>query len=354
MPPRALGLLVLALVVPAFAGCTSRAGEGAPAAPDVVEALADTRAMDWSKGNWWAYHASIENKSFDVALIVHDARADSFRVGTNLSTGFFGLPWSGNVTGDLNPRIGGDEWKLYDFPLEDGKTWSYKMLGHDATTLARATTYHVPGIGLRPGFRLESSSYGHVFARYNYVPEVGWFTRLQLIEPTDGHTVLDAQLTAFGTDWQAAYYVEETIQDVHVDFPAAPGSAYVTIPDGYLQVRATLIAESQAGLVDAQLKDVHGRLLANARVLAKGADAERASARMRGATTWTLETAGVGTGSVHLEITGLSATGPLAGASPPPTYDDVDLSRFFVQSTRPAYPQEGHVTSTAPPLAPGV
>lgn len=325
MDRRAAGLILVSSLL--MAGCASSAREPAKPMADAVEALADTPPMDWSAGNWWSYRASVQNVTFDIALIVHETRADGFRLGSNLSAGFFGLPWSGNVTGDLNPRIGPEEWPLFRFPLEDGKSWSYRLLGHDATTSARAGLFHVPGVGPRPGFAMEAKAYGQTFARYNYVPEVGWFTRLQLVEPTNGQTVLTAELTSFGPDWQEAYYVEELVDEVRVEYPTTPGKIPIVVPSGYLQLRVGLTVETPGGVVRATLTDADGRALASAQVLAKGADGERASARPKSAVTWTLDHQGVGSGVVHLEITGIAATGPLSD-----------------QSSRAAWPQEGQTS----------
>lgn len=318
------------LVLPMLAGCAGTATTMPPA--EVLQALVDTRAMDWSEGNWWSYEATVQNVTFDVALIVHDIEEDGFQIGTNLSVGFFGLPWTGNVTGELNPRIGPDEWPLFHFPLEDGKEWRYRLLGYDATTVARAGMFTVPGLGARPGFAMESKAYGQTFARYTYVPEVGWFTRLQLIEPTNGQSVLTAELRSFGPDWQAAYYVEEPVRVVTIDYPTLPGEERVAVPSGFLQLRVGLTAQTPSGIVSAKLLDEKGRTLADAGVLAKGSDFGRATARAQSGSVWTLAHRGAGPGLVHLEITGLAATGPLA------------------QSTRPEWPQFGQTTWMGLPL----
>lgn len=335
-------LVILILLAPALAGCMQ---EEPGASSDVVEAVADTPPMDWSKNNWWAYAATVQGVGFDIALIVHESRPDSFRLGTNLSAGFFGLPWSGNVTRDLNPRIGPDEWPLFRFPLEDGKEWSYTLLGHDAKSIARASLVEIPGVGMRPGFSLDALAYGKPFAHYDYVPEVGWFTRLDLIEPTDGHTVLSARLKAFGPDWDAAYYVEETVRELRIDYPAIPQPLEVEVPSGYLQLRIGLTVETSAGIMTAQVRDAAGRVLADAQTIARGADADHATARPPGATTWTLDHHGVGTGVVHLEITGLAANGPLS--SPGDTPATLDLATLL-QSTRPEWPHEGQTTTALP------
>lgn len=338
-PALAHALLVVALL----AGCAAPP----PAPAEVAEAVADTRPMDWSPGNWWSYHATIGNETFDVALIVHERTADGFRLGTNLSVGFFGLPFHGNVSDELNPRIGGEVWPLFHFPLDDGKSWAYTLFGYDARTVASAALVEVPGLEGAPGFLLESTSFGQTFARYSYAPEVGWFTRLELIEPTNGTTVLLAELSAYGHDWDAAYYVEETLREIRLRYPALPGREEIRVPAGYLQARVSLLAQSASGVLMGRLLDEDGRPLARVDVLVAGADTDRASAKGDGATTWTLDHKGAGTGTIYLEVTGVSATGPLA--APRATSLNMDLAALL-QSTRPAFPQDGQTISTALPV----
>lgn len=324
----AMGLLFLLL-----AGCASRA----PPAQEAASALepASPRAMDWSPGNWWAYRATIGNATHDVALVLHEETPTGYMLGSNLSIGFFGLPFHGNLTLDRNPRIGSDVWPLFQFPLADGKEWGYSLFGHSAVAQARRTELAVPGAGLVPGYELEARSLGQVFARYTYSDEVGWFTRLQVIEPSDGSTVLLAELVAYGHDWGQAYYVEETLLQLQIDLPALPGERVVDVPPGYVDVRVELSAQSAAGVVLATLRDAAGRRIADAQVLGSGFDVERAAARAEHGAEWTLAHRGAGTGRIHLEVTGLAATGPLAQGA---------------QSTRPALPQEGHTTSTGNPV----
>lgn len=345
-PFRTLAVPLAALLL--LAGCA--VDEGPP--DEVVQALADTRPIDWSPGNYWAYQATFEeNVTFDVALVVHDAGPDGFRLGSNLSAGFFGLPFTGNVSPDLNPRIGPEEWPLYQFPLADGKAWEYTLFGYEAKTVARAALVDVPGLGIVPGFRMESSAYAQTFARYDYVPQVGWFTRLELIEPTNGQRVLDVKLRAYGPDYGSAYYVEKTIREVRLDYPTSvPGAIAIDVPDGFVTVRAFLTVETSAGAASGEIKDATtGKSLAKAQAIGKGAQAGRISLRPRAALEWTLDHAGAGTGVVHLEITGLTATGPLAQPSQP-QMQPIDLVSLL-QSTRPALPQVGQVTSTALPVA---
>lgn len=320
-------LAVLAVLL--LAGCA------VPQAPSVAP-LAAAPAMTWTPGNYWAYRATFrDGSSFDVALVVHAQTPDGYRLGSNLSAGFFGLPFNGNVSRDLNPRVAGEEWPLFRAPLSEGATWSYHLFGHDATTVAHAALLDVPDLGPTPGWRFESKAYGQTFARYEYAPAVGWLTRLQLFDPTNGTRLLDARLLAYGPDFQEAYFVEETLATLRIAYPAAPGSLPVHVPAGMEHVRAMLTASADAGALDAKLVGAGGEPLAAVQALAKQTATDRASVRGGASMTWTLTHTGVGVGYVYLEVTGLSATGKLAR----------------LQSTRPAFPQDGHTTSTGEPVA---
>lgn len=321
-----------------MAGCLAE-----PPTPDVARAVADTRPMDWSPGNWWSYRATVGNVSFDVALIVHEQHERGSRVGTNISSGFFGLPFHGNVSGELNPEVAGSEWPLYRFPLHDGKSWSYELFGYDAETTARAAMVDVPGVGLVPGFRLEATSYGQVFARYDYAPATGWFTTLELIQPTKQETLLRADLTGFGTEYGRAYYVERVLREVRIQYPAAPGSLPIDIPTGKGKVQTTLHVETTAGVILAELKDASGGSVLTVQGVGKGAASDRVTSSGRTARHWTLEHKGGGQGEVVLVVTGLVPVGgePPRAATPPsaaPALTDA-------YSARPRNEQWGHATS---------
>lgn len=322
---RSVVPLLLAL---ALSGCLAQA----PAPPDVARAVADTPALAWAPGWWWSYHARVGNATLDVALVVHErAPQGGVRLGTNVSAGFFGLPFHGNVSRELNPQVGAEEWPLYRFPLADGKSWDYELLGYEATTVARAAMVDVPGLGPMPGFTLESTSYGQVFARYDYSPVTGWFTRLELISPTKG-PVLEASLTGYGAAYGQGYYVERVLREVRVDYPAVPGSVEVEVPGGHKRVEAHLTVETSAGAVEATLHDAAGYPLAEARGVGKGAETDRASSRSGAARHWVLEHRGAGAGVVHLVVTGLVPVGA-------------------PQATRPFAPQDGQVTVLSSLLA---
>lgn len=344
---RSLPLAGLALLV--VAALVAPSNEAPPAAsPEVVEAVANTEPMTWSAGNYWSYQTTFPSgKVRDIALVVSEARADGFKLGSNVSAGFFGFPFNGNLTPDLNPEIAGEVWPMFSFPLSDGASWSYEIFGYTATTVARATVLDVPGIGEHAGFRLEASSYGRVFASYDYSPVANFLTRIEIIEPTTGERLLHAQLIEFGTAFGAGYFVQDVIADIRLDYPAdLPGVASVGIRDGYAKLHATLLAKASVGTTVARLEDARGRLLLDARQVGEGGALDSATLP-GGADTWTLRHVGVGEGGVRLQITGVRATG-MAGAAA--QAERIDLAALL-QSTLPARPHTGQTTSTGWPVA---
>ena len=334
---RNAGLLPIVLLL---AGCLAHAE---PAATEPASPVPDAppRPMDWSPGNWWAYHADIQGTPIDVALIVHEATDEGFRLGSNLSIGFFGLPFHGDLTLEHNPRIGPEVWPLFAFPLEEGKEWGYTLFGYEAKSFV------APDRDAGGAYELEASSFGQTFARYDYDPQVGWFTKLDLIEPTNGTTVLSARLTAYGPDWDAAYYVEETVAEFRIDLPALPGERILDLSEGYLQMRGELSVTTRLGALTAEVRDEDGRKLAQAQAVGRGSDLARITLRPDGPAHWSFQYAGAGTGVIHLRVTGLAASGPLA--APTTAAPEVDLPGLL-QSTRPDLPHAGQTTSAPAPL----
>ena len=343
--------------MPMTSGClNAQAGPNA----ELLAAVEDTRAAPWDEGSFWAYRVTIEeNFSFDVALIVHESGPDGYHLGSNISAGFFGLPFHGDVTPTHNPIIDGQEWPLYQFPLEGGAEWSFPFYGYDVTTRAEAAYVTLPDGTQDAGFTFTSRAYGATFASYDYSPTTGWLTHLKLIEPTDGHTVLDARLIASGPNYDEAYYVENIISQHVWAYPDAPGEFSVDIPGDHLEVRATLTTTSRLGAASAALSDAQGKRLADATVWMRGTATDSATARLPDATTWHVSHQGAAVGTGRLTIVGVSANGVLATPrgndgvpaglpAPPP---DTRAVLAWAHHTRPDRPQLEQVTSVAPSAA---
>lgn len=284
----------------------------------------------------------------DIALVVSEARDDGFRLGSNVSAGFFGFPFNGNLTRDLNPEIAGEVWPMFRFPLDDGATWRYPLFGYDATTTARATLISAPGIGEHPGFRLDATSYGQTFASYDFSPETGWLTRLDVYEPTTGERLLHAELRDYGARFGQGYFLEETIADIQRSYPAdAPGIEAVSVPGGYERVHATVVAKAAVGASNVRLEDARGRSLVETTQIGPGGKVAHATLAAEG-DGWRLRHVGAAQGSARLLLTGIREVQGGAGAS---SVDERFDLESMLQSTRPDRPQTGHVTSTALPVA---
>ncbi|MEA3199912.1 MAG: hypothetical protein QOE90_1340 [Thermoplasmata archaeon] len=305
-------LLATVLLAAALAGCSARAQHPDP---KLVQATANTKADRWQTGDWWSYHATLNgNQSLDVDLVVDRAAPEGFTLGTNASSGFFGLPFLGNVTRGLNPQIGDEVWPMFQFPLSDGASWSYHLWGHDARAEAHATVVDVPGSGPEPGFAITATSLGQVFARYDYAPGPGWFTHLELLDPgKGGKAVLVADLRAYGSNYHGLYYVEETLATLRLAAPMdLPTPRALAVPAADSPVRVHMVVAWTAGACDATIQDESRQTLAHAQVLAQGAASADATLP-QGAHVLALDPKCVGSGTLYLVATGVRARQGLAG-----------------------------------------
>lgn len=305
MDHRTATLIALATTV-ALAVCVS---------PDAVldhaedgPHLAPVECDDWAEGSWWSYRTTFHtNTTVHLALVVDEASEDGYRLGTNTTSGFFGLPFTGNMTSDLNPEVAGETWRMFDFPLEEGKAWEQELFGHTVKTKVTTGTVDLPAGDEVPAYTMEARTYGQVLARYTYVPAVGWMDRLTLWDPGTGEEILHAELTGHGASYDDAYYVTEPLEVVEVTYPGPlPGAVDVRVPPGYEKVTAFLKVEGTAGALQARFLDPHGREVLGARVVGTGLATDRAELPPRWG-TWTLEHEGTGVGDVRLEVHGVRA-----------------------------------------------
>ncbi len=297
--------IALALVAPALAGCIGEPGGGDWVAH--APSLATTSSTrGWQVGNWWAYEARFDNNvTIDVALVVAVAFEDGFVLGSNLSAGFFGLPFLGNVTRpDLNPVIAGDEWPLYRFPLEHAKSWSYRLLGYDLVAHVVAETVEAPRVGSHEGFVIEAASFGQVVARYTYSPATEWFTRLVIFEPTDGHEVVRVELKDYGESYAADYFVTVPIGSFEATYPGVPDTGEFGVGGAYLRVTASYVLAGRLGDFRVTLKDPHDRVVLHGNVRPHGVIMDRREVDPAPG-RWTVEHLGIGEGSLHVEVAGV-------------------------------------------------
>lgn len=111
-------------------------------------------------------------------------------------------PWQGTLDASLNPLDGDGQtyWNFFDWPLEDGKTWTFSESGREVTA-ERAEV--VTPDGPSEGFRMQGSL-GEDLLEYTYAPEVGYITSLEWGLPD--RTFLDVTLEAVGETTEAVWF----------------------------------------------------------------------------------------------------------------------------------------------------
>lgn len=265
----------------------------------------------WEPANWWTYEVTIgDGEPQRLAVIVHDADQEGYHVGTNGSRGFLGLPIDGTFSRDLNPTFAGDTWRMYDFPLHDGKGWDQRLLGYDVNTTVAAAELDGADGSTAEGYALEATAYGRTVASYSYHPEAQWFDELVIHDPQNGERVFHAELVDHGATWDEAYYVTEPVHEVTLEYPLeAPGDRTFEVPPEYDQARVHLGVVVDAGVASASVTDGRGEEVADADVLANGYQLESTTVdNARGA--WRLSHAGTGDARITLEVLGVKAITP--------------------------------------------
>ncbi len=328
-----------------------------------MKTLSPTSPSGWEEGNWFAYHAYFptRNRSLDVSLIIDEVRPGEIILGSNSTHGFFGLPFAGNVTRpDLNPVISGEEWPLYRFPLEAGKSWDYSLFGYPVTAYTEETEIPaIAGMDAHRGFVMEASSYGHMFARYTYSPVAQWFTTMTVFDAASGEALVIVDLTAFGTNFGDAYYVNVPLKTVAIVYPSLKQDQPFLLPDTY-ETLSVILKLGGTGAFTARFVDPSGRTRAEGEVIVQGVSVSRAELTAT-AGEYVLKHRGAGDGFVRLEVYGLAvanADSAKASSNPRPEPFDFAWHPFGVLSdgNGPGHPnvvrlpQVGQDTSTGAPL----
>jgi hypothetical protein len=211
-------LAVVLLLTAPVAGCLG--GDGPDTGSDDGGDGSSNPTADspqWQTGHQWTYSASAANISeTELEMIVYNITADNFRIGsvskkqalvhavTNVNP-FIGRIQKGNlaVYEDGKPRA------MYDFPLEDGKTWQTKIFvsTHGSTLTAKA--HYDPSIetdaGTYEGYRVWATNDAGFNATYDYLPAIEFFSSLR-VETADGVVLNELDLQGFeeqasGTGW---------------------------------------------------------------------------------------------------------------------------------------------------------
>jgi hypothetical protein len=246
---RAAVILVLLLAGAALVGCLgddaapTDAPEAAPEdppepeAPQPPETSQGVQAPELAEGTAFTFDAAgAFNRLGSVTVVVASNTSEGY-----LFTGatpedlveevVFSRAWLGELDASLN-RLGDDGepvWRFFDWPLEDGATWTV-VEDPDVEVTAERTDVPTPS-GPAAGFRIHGEG-GDSALEYTYAPEVGYLTSLTwTILDT---TLFDLTLTGVGTSETALWYEAgpraSTCGDPTSSTPVTPTATTLEVP----------------------------------------------------------------------------------------------------------------------------
>lgn len=260
-PRRAMSvrlLSILALLGVVLSGCASK--DATPADPMAADpsdlattpAALDGSAPEWKVGQWWDHKwflGSTASDAFTVKTIVAEDKGGAWAVTTDDSLtsaihAAFLFPTLGDFPkGEVTATVGDFRWPWYQFPLSDNQTWRSELSTRDGAggvySLPLVSTVKVAkGIvtasGVVDGFDIEARTAGsdgipagRLFARYDYVPAVGWMSRATFydVQSEEEASQFILELSASGQGYSGPYF-ESTgeVLSTHFNFlvPTAP------------------------------------------------------------------------------------------------------------------------------------
>ncbi|HUR26351.1 MAG TPA: hypothetical protein VM327_10105 [Candidatus Thermoplasmatota archaeon] len=292
--------LAVSLLALGLAGCSSdppAADDGTPTPADGSGsgpgpgagdgAAVDGSAPQWTVGQWWDhkwFFGTTASEPFTVKTIVAEDLGPSFLVATddNLTSalhGAFLFPTLGVFPkGEVTATVGDSSWPWYHFPLSDNQTWTDTIVSRDGSGTASSgfsitATVHaaaeiVTTVGTKPGFEVEARSAGKLFARYDYVPAIGWFSRATFydVAATEETPQFILETSQVGQDYRGPYF--DSVGDVlstHFNLlvPTAPSPPNPTstfaVTESHTQVLAVMFSFAAAGAHTTELVAPDGR-----------------------------------------------------------------------------------------------
>ncbi len=314
---RLPSLLVAALLVPAvFAGCLG--GDDTPKAPalpspgecaaegvcgaapvvdettgrDLRTALtADDTLMapDWQIGDVFEQHiyygANDQAGEHIVTMVVGEVDGDCYQLGTTSqiaakTEATFDLPVLGCIGIEhLQTSALGVDWSwMYEFPLQDGKTWDGSVQGlfnwndnsfqnYEFTLTASYSPAINTPHGDFPGFWISGNLQdGQQLLYYNYVPAVGWFSHFWMYDlSSEAADDIMFHAMSMGTSkgFTGTYYLDESDEVIESFMFAAPlvfGESdplvgTFTVPDGATYLKGVIAPIACPGQSEVRIVD---------------------------------------------------------------------------------------------------
>lgn len=268
MRRRALLLATVLLALP-LAGCA----DNGPTDGDDGETPTGPPAAAiprWNLGDAWTYKVrTFEFPETTSTMLVYDDDGNNYHIGVTeeqqaLVHALFNVnPQLGRIQkGNLAVYEAGEPRAMYRFPITDGDTWQTDLFVsiHGGRLNAEATWSDAiaTGLGPKPGYEIVATNGQGFEVRYDYIPEIGWFSKLHVTD-ADGTVLHDLRVTGHQRERAGtAYFVrgddlfEETFgpsgsavpsrttRNVLVDGASAEGGQYGPYDLQALNVQVTV------------------------------------------------------------------------------------------------------------------
>lgn len=284
MRSKTLSLLVL-LVAVGLAGCTQTPGPGTDG-----DGPTDPRVMTlpvWELGEWWTFEIQVPGFDDETVRMVYAWDKDNYmetRGWKHMMLGgprdhavfhavFDINPFLGRIHSDvLSPHEDGLHSSIFDFPLEPpGETWEEKpnqVFFGKSRSFESTYSESVPAPGgSTAGYEIVATADDGSTVTYNYVPDVKWFTRMEVTD-ANGDRVVKLTLQDHGFDAaEKAYFVRprvlktidrdvDTGFDQQETFNVYQGGDYGDFE--YLAIGIRVSPQGDVGNVDISISDPDG------------------------------------------------------------------------------------------------
>lgn len=177
-------------------------------APEDVASGLD--APEWSVGHTWS--VTFSGADAPCVLTVVAVSEDSYTQASACPEGeilalqdaVFDLPHLGEMTRTLGGATASGTMDFFSWPLTDGKTWETEWAG---VPLAVTATY-AEDVGGRfagePGFQLDAQFEGGRAFAYDFVPSIGWWSKLDFDSGFIGYA--DVEVVGFEPSFEGVAY----------------------------------------------------------------------------------------------------------------------------------------------------
>lgn len=276
-------LLAFALLATLLAGCSGGGSapaegalpqggddqDGAGGAGDAAGSRAE--APWWRVGQWWDHHwffGPQDTQGFTVKSIVTANATDGWHLATDeaadaASHAAFYFHDLGVMGRDWTVRDDGGQFVFpwYDFPLEHNKTWTAREenLDFNLQRVSRDLTLTATAIPGEPGaFLVEARTAEGLRARYDYQPDLAWFSTYEAYDPAAGPDApyqVRMVTEAHGQGWTGTHYRAQADLLLNTLSVVAPVAAYAqpnpqgqfTITEAHTHVVAVLFSFAAGG-----------------------------------------------------------------------------------------------------------